>query len=337
MSGNGSVMDEIAASWVDARFHPIDQCLRKFIWPVEKLGEPLTHNPCRYAPAPGVVARLQDMVKRDGSIDTPMLKELRAIGIHDKLEYHGCNVLLSSIARNRVIACVSWKKHANIINDIKPDYYLTPDGETYNDEDCDGDLEKMLRGAVYLKKACPNSIPIGLVKGNNYERLGWYIECLKQLGIGLFAFHAGDYLYKGSARELTQAIGFAREISRRVPWLLICGGGSLKTFKDFGFANGYMVESHFVAAYKGRIFKGGKEKTLKWTRRYQGQPVSPSTSSPLSNPVKLPQRYRSKPTIECVMKNLKDQHIALALLEAHRKLSDCFPDYEKKDILLAKV
>lgn len=149
----------------------------------------------------------------------------------------------------------SAEAYARMINSFGPDFYLTPDGETYLGEiEISGlEIQRMLMETEFLIAACPNSQPIGLVKGCTIQQIETHTNHLLNLGLTRFVFHAGEYLCRGTSCVTGTAVSFATAIRKRVPWLGVYGVGAMKSLRSFSFADGYITQSHFVNPFYGRF------------------------------------------------------------------------------------
>ena len=232
---------------------------KKLLLPVEDLNESKTHAPWNEIPCEGVVIKLDDLVNQSGKSETPVVKKIQAKGDLKKyLEFSG-QVLLSSIMRDETIFSFSVERYAYLINELKPDYYFTPDGETYNGYTNQSELEinRVLNETKYLLDNCQNSIAIGLIKGCTKKQIIEHIHKLIELGITLFVFHVGDFLRRGSAYEKGKVINFIKVIRKIVPFLLVYGIGSTDNFIRFNCANGFITQSHFIKAFNHKKVGNG--------------------------------------------------------------------------------
>lgn len=234
-----------------------------FLIPVVKLGEDLTHAPWEAFDCRAVVVKLQDLVSSDGRRESRQCREVRSEGgLHRYLSYTGA-VILSSIMPDETICGMTPKCYASIINDLGPDYYLTPDGETYLGERhlSTYEIKRILNETSRLLESGLNSLPIGLVKGSNLVQNLEHTRALKELGIKHFAFHAGSFLDGGTAYSVAQARAFSTAIRKTVPWLLIYGVGSRSHLERFSFADAFVTHSHFTDAFRGiRLDHGRKSR-----------------------------------------------------------------------------
>ncbi len=234
---------------------PILQPAKRQLIPVIKMSEPKTFRPWEKVDCFAVVIKAEHLLSADGKRTNKFFDKIQSAGgIHSYLEYNGI-VILSSIMPDKTIYGFSAEAYAKMIDILKPDFYLTPDGETYLGETEVSSLEinRIVDDTEVLIGSCPNSHPIGLVKGCNIWQIDNHTEQLLELGLSRFVFHAGDYLCRGTSIVTNKAIAFASAIRERVPWLGIYGIGAMKSLKNFSFADGYITQSHFVNPFYGRF------------------------------------------------------------------------------------
>ncbi len=244
---------EIEASLAAARHKPLFECPYKFLSPVEKLGEAKTHAPWEACACPALTVRLMDIINESGKSEKPIFKKIvEKGGIHAFLGFDG-NIILSSIMPDKAIYGMTPERHAELINAIKPNYYFTPDGETYTDEtNLAGKVEipRMLVESKVLLDKVKQAEPIGLVKGSTLEQIKSHTASLAKMGIKDFVFHTADFLDGGSTSEIDKAKTFTREIRRQARVLLLYGIGI--NFKNFWWADGFITQSHYTSAFWGR-------------------------------------------------------------------------------------
>lgn len=255
-----------------ARYAPLDDCPHRVLLPVVKLGEQKTHAPWMDSACPGLVVKAEELLARSGLETNPAFRRIsHAGGLGPFLGFTG-NIVLSSIMPDRALRGLEQETYANIINTLKPTYYITPDAETYFGEErqSEKEIERILNQTKYLLDACQQSRPLGLVKGCTLAQVDMHVDGLTYLGVSQFVFHAGDYLSRGSTRALDTARLFARHINRKVPWLLVYGLGSERHLRRFNFAQGFVTQSHFVNAFYGKRsvdglwlpFRGGVTRSI---------------------------------------------------------------------------
>ena len=114
-----------------------------------------------------IVVRLLDVAIRNSNEPNKKFYEIvQAGGLHVYLEYEGI-IIFSTIMPDRQIKKFKPNKYAYFINSLKPNHYLTVDGWTYHKKfrESENELIRTIRETRELIKLCPNSIPLGLVKG----------------------------------------------------------------------------------------------------------------------------------------------------------------------------
>ena len=147
----------------------------------------------------GVVIKAQQLLSTDGKRTNKNYDQILSTGgIHSFLGYEGV-VILSSIMRDKAIYGFSTEAYAEMIDALRPDFYLTPDGETYLGEPELSSLEidRIVSDSKLLIRSCPYSHPIGLIKGCSLRQIESHTSQLLDLGIFRFVFHAGEYLCRG--------------------------------------------------------------------------------------------------------------------------------------------
>jgi hypothetical protein len=208
-------------------------------------------NDCHF---PGLVVKLEDLITGNGKQTKSIFNKIRQSGgLHNYLDFTG-NIVLSSIMPDKTIAGLSLERHADIVNSLNPDYHITPDGETYLNEKALSvyEIKRMLQWTEYLIDNCPESIPIGLVKGSCVAQIEDHTDRLCDIGLDLFAFHAGDFIFRSNKKSVQQAKLFYSVIRKKVPWLMIYGIGSDKYFRLFFEADCFATQSHFIQAFYGQ-------------------------------------------------------------------------------------
>lgn len=232
--------------------------------PVVKLAEKQTYPPFDSPIVQGLVVKVQDMLTVDGTGTNAVYRRIQdAGGIHEYFHFDG-NVVLSSIMRDRMIRGFTSEQYCEIIEALRPDYYITPDGETYLKERKLSAYEtsRIERETEFLINSCLKAKPIGLVKGSTLMQVKEHAESMLEMDVGLFAFHAGEFLNRGNSYSKARAFEFARSIRRMVPWLLIYGIGSRRYIERFEYADGFVTQCHFTEAFRGYIYRYGKRRPL---------------------------------------------------------------------------
>jgi hypothetical protein len=239
----------------------------KHLIPAIKLTEPSTYRPWEHVLTPYVVVRLSEFLRGDGSNFNSRFEEVRtAGGLHTFLGYSG-KILLSSIMPDKMIFGFTPQMYVECIKALHPDFYMTPDGETYEDEVelSKKEIKRICEDTLHIVKECPESIPFGLVKGSTLSQIEIHTKFMRSFGIKFFVFHTGDFLRFGKLHLLTRSMEYAKRIRKLAPYLAIYGIGSKENMRKFFFANGFITQSHYTKAFYGKIMKYGK-----WTS-YKGQ------------------------------------------------------------------
>lgn len=212
-------------------------------------------------PTKFVVVRLLDLI----SSKTLKLKKAfydikKAGGIHNYLNYHG-SIILSLIVKDEMLSKLTPPDYAFIINTLKPNFYTTPDCETYEKEETTSieEIKKALFFTKELIKRCPYSSPLGHVKGCDEWMVERHVKMLKILGIKDFIFHTGDFLRGGNSNMITKAKNLVAKIRPHARHLLLYGMGSQEDITKFSFADAYITNTHLVTALNGRNFVGTKK------------------------------------------------------------------------------
>ena len=235
--------------------------LKKEVIPVVKLGEPLTYAPWKFATIKGIVVRMHDLLTSSGRQFSPVFSEIeKAGGIQAGLDCP-VPVLLSSVMSDKKIFNSTPEMYAHAIQRLKPDFFMTLDGETYLNEEyiSKREVNRVLLESEKIIAQCSNSVPIGLIKGATISQLENSIESFQRLGINQFVFHTGDYLADGDTNSILAASTFIRHIRKKCANLLLYGIGSRRYFRKFFNADGFITMNHFINGFH-RIKKiGGKE------------------------------------------------------------------------------
>lgn len=210
--------------------------------------------------APAIVVRLQDILTKGTATPNYLFKRIYSCGgLHNFLDYSGI-IILSLVMRDELIWKLSITQCAELINSLKPNFYTTIDGATY-DEHEEGSLKEIVRISKETKELislCPDIIPIGQVKGCNEMQIRFHLNFLKKLGIRVFTFHTGDFFRNGDKNGIQKAKYFSNIIKRDNNLLLLYGFGSQKRLIEFSFADAYITYGHIVTAKNGMKFVGTK-------------------------------------------------------------------------------
>lgn len=231
-----------------------DHSSAKCLFPVIKIDEPNTHAPWLDVDCAGVVVKAQHLLTKNGKRTNKIFdKIVNSGGLHSFLAYEG-PVIISSIMPDQTLVGFLPESYADMIDKLRPDSYITPDGETYLGEHARSsrEIRRMVIETEKIIRLCPDTKPIGLVKGSTLQQISSHTDLLLNLGISEFTFHASDYLRRGPAWVTDRAIQFSQIIRHKVPSFLVYGVGAMTSLQAFNFADGYVTQSHFVNAYYGR-------------------------------------------------------------------------------------
>ena len=238
---------------------PLSSIRKKTLWPVVKLGEPLTYRPWEVVPVRVVVVKGTDLFNKSGAGMRSIYYDIQKQGgVHKYLGFDG-EVVLSSIMPDATVKGVTKESYAEAINKLGVDGYFTPDGETYLGERHLGayEINRMMFETEFLLKACRNVKPVGLVKGANLEQMLMHARALKALGVGSMVFHAGDFSRGAEKDETKTGVKFAGAVREIADSLYIYGVGSRKSLKLYESADGYVTQNHYVNAfYRQKLVDG---------------------------------------------------------------------------------
>jgi len=230
--------------------------------PCMKIGESMTYNPWEITGHGFVVIKIQDLLSKDGRrTNSIFAKILDSGGLHEYFDYNG-NFIISSIAPDKVVYGHSNLKYQEIIESLNPEWYFTPDCETYCGDKHDiqngeKEIERAIEETEYLINNLSSS-PIGLVKGSNIEQAQNHAKSLKDLGINVFSFHTSEFLLKCNRYVLGLGIRMFSEVREIVPYLIAYGIGSRDSIKYFQEANWFVTQSHYTQAFKWNQYVNGK-------------------------------------------------------------------------------
>jgi hypothetical protein len=229
-------------------------------FPIVKLNQPSIMGVYKGLPIKCIVVRLQDLISPYTSKPNKIFYKIKtAGGIHNFLSFNG-TIILSLIMKDKHIFNFNSKKYCEIIDGLKPDFYTTVDGETYQNEE-DTSLEEIKRSFIETNEIIKNnsySKPIGLIKGCNKRQILAHIKLFKLIGVNDFIFHVGDFFREGKEDMITLAKNYSSLIKKHANTLILYGMGSQKRILEFSFADGYVSFNFLVKALKGKKYDGTK-------------------------------------------------------------------------------
>jgi len=228
--------------------------------PLVRLDDRETFRVIDVVPVKLVTVRLQDLIlKKTFRLKKTYHDIISAGGLHSYLDFKG-EILLSLIMKDEIIANLSTKKCAKLINSLKPDLFTTLDGETYEGEFSYSwkEIERINEENKVLLKSCLNCKPVGLVKGCSEKQIDTHVDFLKSQGIDDFIFHVGDFFRNGDVTLIRKSRSYCSRIRKKARKLYLYGMGSPRRLIEFSFADVYITFTHFVTARNGMKFCGTK-------------------------------------------------------------------------------
>jgi len=229
--------------------------------PITEINKKRMIGVAKSIPTKFVVVRLLDLISPITLEPKKVFYDIqRAGGIHNYLNYPGI-IILTLIVRDDMISKLTPPDYAFIIDNIKPNFYTTPDCETYEGEETTSieEIKKSLFFTSELMKLCKFSSPIGHVKGCNEWMVEEHLKILKMLGIKDFIFHTGDFFRSGNSNMINKARNLAFKIRPHARYLFLYGMGSQSHLLSFSFADAYITNTHLVTALHGKKFIGTKK------------------------------------------------------------------------------
>lgn len=226
------------------------------LFPVIKLNQPSIRDVWKGLPVDCIFVRLQDLICQDSFKFNKTFYEIKAAGGINKYLGFDKPIILSAIMNDRLIPYFNEERYADAINIIQPEYYTTPDGETYEGEISvsQKEIKRCLFQTANLLDLCPQSKPLGQVKGCTPSQIYAHIYWLKQLGINDFVFHMGDFFRFKDKRVLNRAYFYASLIRRHANKLILCGVSAPKNMDKYSFADAYGSLGYFVKATYGQRY-----------------------------------------------------------------------------------
>jgi len=205
-----------------------------------------------------LVVRIQDLISHKNCKPNSTFYQIQQIGgIHKFLQFKG-KVILSLVMKDELISTFSPEMYAEVVNGLQPDYYITVDGETYEQkEDVSLDeIYRSFRDTCKLIDLCPHALPLGLIKGCSKDQILFHMMLFQSIGISDYVFHIADFARHGSSRMISVGKSYASLIRKHSNSLLLHGLGAQNRLTEFSFADGYITYNHFITAYYGKIYDG---------------------------------------------------------------------------------
>lgn len=296
--------EDVLLSWEEYRNRPLEEFHYKSLSPVINYNDTRTHLPHRYTPAPSITYRIQDLLTRKGKPTQGLLEIKDEGGIENMLNIKFRNIILSQLAPDPLLKSMLNNKDnssitGEILDNLGARYIAIGDAPIYGNTpkiEEEEWLEKANSQTEAIVNDNPHVTPIGIVSGATIARSMLNIDELKERGVDkLFACHVGHILYHGNTCDKARAYMFSKEIYKKTNWLMLIGGGSYSFFQKYFFANIFVSDAHWIAAYNGfEMLKG------RWHRM-----------EPYTDPTELG-----------IMRNLNEEHNILAMLEGQSKISE---------------
>lgn len=228
------------------------------LYPVVKVNEPSIAWTWKNLDLGYLVVRLQDLISpHTYKLNKTFYDIKQKGGVHAFLGFSG-KIILSLVMKDKLIANFGFVKCVEVINTLKPDFYTTPDGETYEGEEALSwkEIRRCFSETIKLIESCPHSKPIGHVKGCTRMQIFKHITLFKMVGIEDIMLHTGDFFRNNSPRMKLRAKEYALQIRKHAKTLILYGMGSQKRLHEFSFADAYITFNHFVTAINGRKYVG---------------------------------------------------------------------------------
>lgn len=227
---------------------------------VIKVNQPSIRNVWRGLDVELLVVRVQDLVSPITFEYNKTFYDIRQAGsIHSFLNTDK-RIVLSLVMKDEIIRDFGADRYIEIIKVLKPDFFTTVDGWTYEDQHkiSWNEIKRCTEQTLKIMQACPGVIPIGQVKGCSKQQLLVHISLLKSLGIKQFLFHIGDYFRTGEENLMVTGKIYASFIRKHVDELILYGMSSPKRLIEYSFADGFMTLGYFVKARYGKKIIGHK-------------------------------------------------------------------------------
>ena len=234
--------------------------IMKIIIPIMKLDNRKSIIVAESANPKLIVVRAQDLLTKKGADLSELFYKIKSSGgIHKFLDYNG-KIILSFIMRDNLLRKTGVPIWSDLLDGLKPDYFMTPDCETYDNEYdySKKQIKKCLVETIELMRLFPEIKPIGLVKGCDRNQVLIHYRILKNLGMKIFVLHSGDFFRHGDNGKIQRLKAYASLIKEKDNILLLSGFGCQKRLEEFSFVDGFITYSHMVNAQHNVVFEGRK-------------------------------------------------------------------------------
>lgn len=237
------------------------------LYPIIKINQPSISNVWEGLSINGIVVRLQDLVTKTFKFNNTFYKIKEKEGIHNFLGFHKI-IILSLVMKDEIIHNFNADRYTEIIKELKPDFFTTVDGWTYEGEYkiSWNEIKRCMIQTIQIMQQCPEAIPIGQVKGCSKKHLLTHISLLKSIGIKKFIFHIGDYFRNGDQNMMNIGKTYAAYIRKHVDELILYGMSSQKRLTEYSFADGFITLGYFIKAMHGKRIIGTNTQREKYSR-----------------------------------------------------------------------
>ena len=284
-----------------------------------------------------IVVRISSLACKNSCEPRTLFYEVvKAGGLHAYLDYKGI-IILSTIMPDDHIKEFKAKDYAFFINALLPDYYLTVDGWTYHKRflESQKDLQRIMKQTKELVRLCPNSKPLGLVKGCTYGQIEMHSSWLLGLGIKDMVLHVGDFRRSGSTFHIETARNFACIIRKKARTLLLYGFGSSKNPISHSFADGYITNNHFVTTDYGMMYEGSNKVKILHSCKVDAYQKRLTEEKPVLVTACF-EKYLSK-NYDQILKTIHSLKYQTRLSEVNLTIWEAVTSQQEKEVLVAPV
>ena len=279
------------------------------IVPITEINKKRMIGVAQSIPTKFVVVRLLDIISHITLEPKSVFYKIRNVGgIHNYLNYNGI-IILSLIVKDDMLSKLTPPDYAFIINTLKPNFYTTPDCETYEGEQTISieEIKKSLFQTKEIIERCPFSFPIGHVKGCDEWMIEKHVKMLKMFGIKDFIFHTGDFFRSGDQNMINKAKNLAFKIRPHARYLLLYGMGSQNNLLEFSFADAYITNTHLVTALNGKKFVGTKK--VRYSEKYDINIVKENLIEIFNNVQKIKEQKKLFEGGACLWEEVQEEPV----------------------------
>lgn len=215
-----------------------------------------------------LVVRVQDLVSPVTYEYNKAFYDIKQAGSIRNFLNTDKKIILSLVMKDDIIYNFDAERYIEIIKTLKPDFFTTVDGWTYEGqhEISWNEIKRCMTQTINIIQACPDIVPIGQIKGCSKQQLLTHILLLKSIGIKKFLFHMGDYFRNGDKNMMDIGKTYAAYIRNHVDELFLYGMSSQRKLIEYSFADGFMTLGYFVNARHGKRIVGTNTQREKYSR-----------------------------------------------------------------------